>query len=100
MIAAHGGSTVVSDLSAAGGLARSAGPGLTIEEYGNPGASSRGVASPGAQTASVLGGATSTTSTDLVALGCLAGVFPPRSGCARRSGSGRCSTSARARWGD
>jgi hypothetical protein len=57
-IARRGGATGVSHLSAAHGLAGTAGPELRGEERGDPGAASRGggIASPGEETESVLGG--------------------------------------------
>jgi hypothetical protein len=68
MIVGRGGTTVVSDLPAAHGLAGTAGPQRTIEERGDPGAPSRGhrVTSPGEQAASVLGGSGGVRSTDPV----------------------------------
>jgi len=57
MIARCGTATAVSDLPAAHRLARPAGPQLTIDERGDPGAAPRGrrARSPGEQTAAVLG---------------------------------------------
>jgi hypothetical protein len=57
MIVGRGGTTAVSDLPAAHGLAGTAGPQLTIEERGDPRAPPRGrrVTPPGEQTATDLG---------------------------------------------
>jgi putative transposase len=58
MIVGRGGTTAISDLPAAHGLAGTSGPQRTIEKRGDPRAAPRGrrVTPPGAQTATVLGG--------------------------------------------
>jgi hypothetical protein len=71
MIARCGTTTAVSSLPAAHRLARPAGPQLTIEERGDPGAAPRGrrARSPGEQTAAVLGRLGSIRGPDPVAVG-------------------------------
>jgi hypothetical protein len=77
MIARHDTAIAVSGLPAAHGLARAAGPQLTIEECGDSGAPTRtrGVTAPRQQAASVLGRPSGVRSTGSVAVP----VLPPAS---------------------
>jgi len=70
MIVGRGGTTAISDLLAAHGLARAARPQRTIEKRGNPRAPPRGrrVTPPGEQTANVLGGPGGVRGTDPIAV--------------------------------
>src|SRR5205085_3605599 len=68
--AGRGGTTAISDLPAGPGLAGTAGPQCTIEKCGNPRAAPRGggVAPPGQQTTTVLGGSGGVCGVDPVAV--------------------------------